>query len=109
MFRQINMPSARTGSTRLDLTLTFGKRQPVPYTSTPYPPPQMRRDTLEPQLPHLSIRPDEPLPFSRTTGREDDPFPDGNTFGLVFGLFRGAAGSVGEAFLFCAGGEFQGQ
>lgn len=67
----------------------------------------MRRDTLEPQLPHLGIRPDEPLPFSRTAGREDDPFPDGYAFGLVFRLFRGAAGSVGQAFLFCAGREFK--
>jgi hypothetical protein len=65
----------------------------------------MRRDALEPQLPHLGVRPDEPLPFPRTTGREDDPFPDGYAFGLVFRLFRGAAGGVGEAFLFCAGVE----
>jgi hypothetical protein len=69
----------------------------------------MRRDTLEPQLAHLGVRPDEPLPFPRTAGGEDDPFPDGNTFGLMFRLFRGATGSVGQAFLFCAGGDFQGQ
>lgn len=67
----------------------------------------MRRDTLEPQLPHLGVRPDEPLPFPRTAGGEEDSFPDGYAFGLVFGLFRGAAGSIGQAFLFCACVDFK--
>lgn len=65
---------------QVDREPTFRQRQPIPYTPTPYSPPQMTRDSLKPQLAQLGIRSDNSLPFSRGEG-EDGGFPNRNGVG----------------------------